>query len=327
MTAFDAPLNLARWELHDPTATLSAFKGRPALFLSRAGAVLLKEPVPWEAYTLEADVAAEGNSGYVGFAFGARDAANFELIYIYPTDGQGGGEVQYEACLNGSATWQVFQQPEYRRPGITMTPGEWTHLRVVVRPELAEVYVGGDSAPHLVVPPLFPGARAPRAGLWGYCPTYVSRFTITRCDTPPAPAPAHPPLPEGVVTDWEIADRLAPAAPWRRVKAEANGTLCFNRWFAMDTGYAVAYARATIDSPADREATLSVGFSDKLLLTLGGEEVCTGETRWNPPEGDGRIRLDTRCVKVRLRRGANEILARVECAEPPFGWGLVLSVS
>lgn len=317
---------LSQFETHDPTTAHAVFKGRPALYLSRAQAVLLRDPVPYAAYTIEADVATEGSSGYVGFILGARDPVNYEMVYVYPINAEGDGEVQYDACMNGSATWQVFHQPEYRRPGIKMAPGEWIHLRVVVRREQVEVYTGDCSEPDLVVSPLPFGRPVPRVGLWGFCPVYVSNFSVRPCDAAPAALPGIPPLPAGLVTGWEVSDRLTPDARWRPAPVEENGTLCFNRLYPVNTGHAVAFARTVVTADTEREASLLFGFSDKLRLLVNGEQVFAGETRWNPPHEDGRIRLGSHRARVRLKPGANEILAEVQCTEPPFGWGLTLGI-
>jgi len=318
--------DLAQWEVHDPTAALATWNGRPAIHLSRGQPVLLAEPVLWESYAVEADVATEGRHGYVGFAFGARDALNFELVSIYPVNAEGDGEVQYDASIHGSQTWQVYHQPAYRRPGIKMAPGEWVHLKVVVRPDQAEVYLGDATEPHLIISPLMFGRPTGTVGLWGYCPTYVSQFRVTPVVEASAAAPVKAPLPAGTVARWEVSDRVGASAVWRQVPVEENGTLCLNRLYAMNQGYAVAYARTAVESASEREALISVGFSDKLRLSVNGAEVLSAESRWNPPHDDGRIRAGTRTVKVWLKPGANEILAEVQCTEPPFGWGLALQI-
>lgn len=335
--------SLRDWEVHDPAARVTEWRSRTALRVEKGVVLLSQDPRLSQglelshdpgltAFTLEADVALEGESGYVGLVFGATDPANYELVYVYRGEGQAGW-IQYDPVMNGSNTWQIYNGPRYQSSGVVVPPGEWVHLALRVEPDRAAITAGDAREPQLVVNPLMLGARG-KVGVWGYCPGYVSNLVI-RSSGPVGRSPGAEPssqpflpttqLPVGLVTHWQVAD--CADGPWIEAAVEENGILNFNRHFAMRGPNPVAYARAEVHAERACLADVSLGFSDRVRLLVNGAEVYQSEWRWGPPETDGRIRPNHTTLKVPLRPGANTILAEVAATELPFGWGLVLSVN
>jgi tetratricopeptide (TPR) repeat protein len=93
----------------------------------------------------------------------------------------------------------------------------------------------------------------------------------------------------------------------------ARGTLRWERWtdgspdgkvdlrsIHENAENAVAYAWTTITSPGEREIEMIAEFNDGLKIWLNGEEILNAETKGT----------DTRRVRTKLRRGANELLVK-----------------
>lgn len=324
--------DLTGWEIHNKGARLTTFKERRCLALREGGCLLLERDLGLSEYRLEADVAIEGAEGYIGLVFGARDASNYELVYLHPAGEGNPGWIQYDPVMNGSNTWQIYNGPRYQ--ALADVPrAEWRRLSLDVYRDRVAIRVGDVHSPQLVVP-LMHGGSAGRVGVWGYLPGFVGTPVIRPLAHAAPPDFPSPEPPGSRIREWLVSPPFSagsetapvePSASWRKVSAEANGTLNLNRLFPVNPDMTVwAYAEVHAEGPTD--ALLSVGFSDRLRLSVNGDEVYAGEFRWNPPSTDGRIRPDFARIPVRLRSGRNTILARVASVEPPFGWGLNLGL-
>lgn len=91
--------DLDRFEWGDYSVRAGSYKGRQAAYPEQAGsAVFLREDITFPCYRLQAEVAIPGEVGFVGLIFGAKDALNYELVYLAPV------EIQYDPVMNGSMT-------------------------------------------------------------------------------------------------------------------------------------------------------------------------------------------------------------------------------
>ncbi len=174
-----------------------------------------------------------------------------------------------------------------------------------------------EDAVALVVRPLRAGSPEGRVGVWGHLPCTIRNLAVTPA-TGPLPAAPVPPAPScGTVTAWRLPDGT-PLPP------EVNGALNLNRYLPYSPG-AAAELHATLDAPSARDAVLDLGYSDRLRLRLNGTLIHEGAHRWDPPRSDGRVLPLAAAVPVRLRAGANALVASLAVDEP-FGWGLRLAV-
>lgn len=315
---------LEKWDLGDSGARAAVWNGRKALYMEKMNsAVFLRDEIPFRSFRLRAEVAIPEPIGFVGFAFGAKDTANYELIYLAPE------EIQYDPVMNGSMTWQVYNGPSYQKP-LPKTTGGWRTFAVEVHPGGAAAYLGDDPEPQLVISNLQHGGAVGKIGLWSFLPCYVSKLTVEEL----APvtiqskaANARQPAEEDFVTEWHVSqpyvqDERPEEAHRTKAVVEENGVLNLNRRYKAEQGLCVE-ACAEISVAEDTESLLTVGFSDRLRLWVNEEEVFQGSWKWNPPASDGRIRPDYAHIPVRWKAGSNTIRAEVANTEF-FGWGLAV---
>src|SRR5690242_13955423 len=114
--------------------------------------------------TLEVDVsgapragAEPSAKGFIGLAFRVKDGENFELLYIRPVNGR----LQNQAVRNHSTQyvsapnfgWRKLREesPWVYESYTDLEPGKWTHLKIVVAGEKAQLYVNGAKQPALIV--------------------------------------------------------------------------------------------------------------------------------------------------------------------------------
>jgi hypothetical protein len=130
--------------------------------------------------TIELDVAGapakganEGARGFIGIVFRMQgDGSHFENIYIRPTNGRAADQLRrnHSTQYTSHPDWP-WERLRKESPGVyesyaDMMPGEWTHLRVVVRGADASLYVGGAEQPCLLVHDLKLGDVEGAVGLW-----------------------------------------------------------------------------------------------------------------------------------------------------------------
>jgi hypothetical protein len=142
----------------------------------------------WVAGTV-APGAPDDARGFVGLVFrSAADGSRFENFYLRPTNGRADDQ------LRRNHSTQYASLPDYpwfrlrkETPGryesyADIVPGQWTHLRVVVKGERASLYVNDAAQPSLVVNDLKLGTGAEgKIGLWIGPGTigYFSRMVVT----------------------------------------------------------------------------------------------------------------------------------------------------
>jgi hypothetical protein len=130
--------------------------------------------------TIDLDVAGapakgamEGARGFIGIVFRMQgDGSHFENVYIRPTNGRAADQLRrnHSTQYTSHPDWP-WERLRKESPGVyesyaDMTPGEWTHLRIVVRGADASLYVGGAAQPCLLVHDLKLGDAEGAVGLW-----------------------------------------------------------------------------------------------------------------------------------------------------------------
>ena len=122
--------------------------------------------------------------------------------------------------------------------------------------------------------------------------------------------------PEGPFNPDATFETVDGTARWQEAEGDISGVLDLLPHF-VSTDNMVAYARCRIVAPRDMEVTLSLGSNDGAKLLVNGESVYEQHGgRWATPHQD--------MIPVRLKAGANSVLAKVENLKG--GWRLFLSV-
>jgi hypothetical protein len=105
---------------------------------------------------------------------------------------------------------------------------------------------------------------------------------------------------------------------WRTVRASSTGYFDLAAFHGKDAVKSLSYLYRVIESPGDQEATVLLGTDDGCRLIVNGEKVFGHERHEAAaPERDA--------VKVKLKKGANTILLKVNNGNIPHGFYLTVT--
>nr|MCU0702880.1 c-type cytochrome [Fimbriiglobus sp.] len=100
---------------------------------------------------------------------------------------------------------------------------------------------------------------------------------------------------------------------WRTVRGDAKGYIDLAALHGGSSANSVSYMARTIESPADQEVTILLGTDDGCRLWVNGEKVFGHERHEAAaPARDA--------VKVKLKRGSNVVLLKVNNGNNPHGF-------
>ena len=199
-----ASLLAAPDKLHVLNGTVEkvTYKGREAVKLNIAKGkeesdedmMAIVPGTDFEDGTLEVDVSGAPrpgtgptSKGFVGLAFRVqKEAEAFEMFYIRPVNGRIGDQAMRNHSTQYVSTpgygWKKLREehPWVYESYADLEPGKWTHLKIVVSGDKAQLYVNGASQPALIVNDLKQGRSRGAVALWGHCTTdaYFSGLKI-----------------------------------------------------------------------------------------------------------------------------------------------------
>ena len=170
--------DVSRLELKNVRAEAVRYRGAEAVKLEGDGMAVMKGS-RFHNGSIELDVAgapgkgaAGGARGFIGICFRMQSDGRYENFYIRPTNGRAADQLR----RNHSTQYTSFPDWPWERlrketPGVyesyaDMAPGEWTHLRVVVKGTEASLYVGAAEQPCLLVHDLKLGDVEGPVALW-----------------------------------------------------------------------------------------------------------------------------------------------------------------
>ncbi len=169
------------------TAEKSSFKGKNALALEIKGeadgdrTLAILKNIDFHNGTIEAMVsgqplanAGETARGFVGIAFrAASDASKMEVFYLRPTNSRANDQLRRNHSSQYISIpgypWEKLRKeaPGQYESYVDIVPAEWIKIKIVVRDEVARLYVNGASQPALIVIDLKQGKNSRGSiGLW-----------------------------------------------------------------------------------------------------------------------------------------------------------------
>lgn len=333
----EVPLDSPAWSWAPGIVRWVEFAGRRAIafgesvdLLGTAGGAELADGV------IEIDMAVSGERAFHGVVWRVRDRENYESFYVRPHRVGNPDSVQYNPVFNDVAAWQLYHDEGFWA-AIQFPIGSWFTVRVAFAGSLAEVFVGDQAAPALVVGELKMPVAAGGVGIQiGGPGLFVSRFAYSEVPVPfVAPAAAVPAPVPGIVPRWLVSDPfpepssppidLAPAElagrSWTRLEAEPSGLVNLAVASGIRDGRDTVYARTTIRSDAARVVSMAVGFSDRAVVYLNGAALYRGDDTYRSRDYRflGSIGwYDT--VYLPLVAGDNDLVVAV--SESFGGWGI-----
>jgi hypothetical protein len=334
----------AEWSTTDPEAKVERLFGREALLL-RTGEVWRRD-VQFTDGTIEFEMVARPVRSFLGLMFRVAEAngrLTYEDIYFRPSSSGDWDAIQYEPVFQGVGAWQLYHGKGYTA-AVDIPTNRWTHVRVSVAGDAAEVYLDRRETPVLRVNGLSGNDGPGHVGFWGFFPRgepktlFTANFANVRITPSTAAAPSLPspgsPVPAGLIANWRVAPPVpathpAPAGPrqsGRAIVADPNGVVNLAREFprSVDGPRMQTRASTAIESDRARRVGLRVGFSDRLRVLLNGDPLFEGvnEFKLGYPPSLGLVKLGDRVVYLPLRPGLNELTLEVVETED-FGWGFV----
>ena len=301
--------------------------------------------------TIEVDFAAHGNRGFSGLIWRYEDENNYELLYLRPHKSGLYDALQYTPVFNGLTGWQFYIGEGYTAAA-EIPINKWTHLKLVIKGSMANVYVNNSAEPDLIISELKRGKSKGSIGLWSALGSMsFANFEYTSnvenfVEPKEKPVKADP----GVIMKWNLSNALPASSfsgemlpskkefqklKWKKVKTEDSGLLNIARSYervmtelpdGTKTAKSVAYARVTIDSKKEQVRKLSFGYSDDVSIFLNGQIVFLGKNAWNSrnPFYLGILTLDNDNVYLNLKKGKNELVFAV--TELFGGWDAIAKI-
>ena len=347
--SISVPISPQSFDINTSVPNASAFQfedflGRHAVFVPSG--FLKVKAAKFRDGIVEVDVASKPKSLFLGIAFRMESEANTEMIYLRPGASDTIEAMQYTPRLNGDAIWQLLNS-SHEKANAHVPENQWIHMKLVVQGRTCTVFVNESKTPVLVVTNLRRGDSEGGIAFWALGGgAYFSNLNYT-------PLPDRKPLPStpafvraGLLSDWELspaqdaADVDAGTYPasitgWESVHAEDPGFVLVNRYrtspamFPMPShdemskgrvkGAKVVFARTHISSAKGEEKTLSIGYSDDIVVYLNGKQIFSGKNALSYRDKDalGVFGLNDH-VNIHLNPGDNELLVAV--TEYNGGW-------
>ena len=321
--------------------------GRESLFLN--GRILFPE-VSFLDGIIEVDIAPNVNRSFAGIIFrirpenetGGPDRANFEEVYIRLHKSGMPDAIQYIPIYNGQSTWQLYREYQSARE---FKRTDWTHLKIVVAGEKAEIYLDDDSNPTLVVDRLRQGYEEGSIGLFALFGNRFANFQYTPFEVTDAPLAQRQKSTQGIVEQWALSppmpaiENKADLYPgkeelskteWHLANAEPSGLLPISMYIMRGGTEAfeqnpdlVAWTRVNVESSTKQLKKLFFDYSDKAVVFLNGNPVYAGNNAFRSKGilERGDLSIDGNAVFLDLKKGNNELLVAV--TERANGWGLM----
>ncbi|QHW00957.1 LamG domain-containing protein [Spirosoma endbachense] len=331
-----APFDASTWTIVGKMEK-ETFQGKEGIRLT-GGAIYLKDSTFMNGI-IEFDMTLSRNRYFPGFGFRIQDNENFEHIYLRPHQLGNPDAIQYMPVFNRQEAWQLYYGDGYST-AVTYPLDEWVHIRLVVLGTQAEVYVGDQSKPALVIHQLKRAAKPGKISLDNGAPivTRYANFQYTKTDNPTLlgtykqAAPAKP----GTIMSWHISNTfdekrldndytipqdLAKQATWNTLPAENTGVVNLSQISKLREGLNTVFAKVTLLSDKPQIKKLQLGFSDRAKVYCNGRLLYSGQ--------DVFMSRDYRFlgtigyfddIYLDLKKGKNELWIAV--SETFGGWGI-----
>lgn len=305
---------------------------------SLRGSAVLKD-VAFTDGIIEVDVAFEGPRCFAGFVFRLQDSNDYEEIYLRPHKSGLPDALQYTPTFKGLSGWQLYNGPGFTAAA-AVPHKKWIALRLEVSGRQARLFLDNAEKPALTVTDLKLGSRPGAIGVKGpnNGSAHFSNFRYRATGELDFPPPPEIPIPEGMITSWEISppfkisDLNRERTPrsqgiteidWSPVHSEASGLLDIGRFVAR-TGSEpdCVLVRTIIHCSRAEIRKLSFGYSDAVTLFCNGVPVFRGNAEFRKRDSNfsGVIGLHD-AVFLPLEEGDNELLLMV--TESFGGWGIL----
>ncbi|MFY0605053.1 MAG: hypothetical protein JXQ93_14070 [Flavobacteriaceae bacterium] len=328
------PLDTTHWEISARAHLFETFKGKDAIYIQ--GAIILKDQTFLNG-TIEFDIYLKQEQSFPGVNFRVN-GSNFEQFYIRPHLPGKPDANQVAPSTNGISPWQLYFGPKYSFP-YKYTYDDWTHVKIVVNGNRAQVYLDYAEKPHLSWN-LFHEAKEGRiafkaGGRFGAYHLANIKINKNETDIVDFKAIERKPI-ENLIPTWKVSDKfeetllddpnkisaVIKSRKWNHtIKVEEGTAANISRKLVRYDGKKgnTVFAKVIIHSDKKQWKLLEFGYSDRVVAILNGKPMYRGSNRWRSRDYRylGTVGLFDG-IYLPLKKGRNILLMAV--SEDFGGW-------
>lgn len=310
------------------------YRGKNAIY-SQAGGISFKNTMLTNG-TIEFDIFLKEEHAFPGlmFRYVGRDNEQFFLrphLSGKPDANQALPEVK------GVAPFQLYFGPRYSF-AYDYKFDDWTHVKVVINGDKAQVFLDHSETPHLswnLTLPVREGAIAIRGG--GTSGMHIADVIVNKDEYDLVDfKPIEKEPIEGIINEWEVSDKFEETLlddptklksviknrKWERsIQVEEGTAANLSRVQLLYDGQAgrTVFAKITINSSKNQIKLFNFGYSDRVTAILNGKAIYRGNNKWRSRDYRylGTIGLFDG-VYLDLKKGENTLLMAV--SEDFGGW-------
>ena len=330
------PMDTNHLEVQARAYIFENFKGQDAIYM-QAGALGLKD-VEFLNGTIEFDLYLKEEQAFPGVYFRYQEeSSDAEQFFLRPHLSGKPDANQAAPAIKGITPFQLYFGPKYSF-AYDYNYDDWTHVKVVVNGDRAQVFLDGAEKPNLSWK-LFLEEKSGRVAFRSgnrsgmhLANISVDLSTPELVDFNPIEREAIPNL----IEEWEVSDMFEEkmlANPNDLEKALAERT--WQGKIQVEEGTAANIARIqklrdgtpgntvlakiTINSDKDQIKLFEFGYSDRVVAILNGKPIYWGTNKWRSRDYRylGTVGLFDG-VYLNLKKGENELMMAV--SEDFGGW-------
>ena len=328
------PLDTLNWDIQAKSYVLETFKGQEAIYL-QSGSISLKNTTFMNG-TIEYDIYLKEVQAFPGvyFRINGSDAEHF---YVRPHQSGNPDANQATPLTKGISPWQLYYGEKYAFP-YKYHYDDWTHVKLVVEGDRAQVYLDHSEKPNLSWQ-LFHIPKEGGISLTGGNAQGMHLANI-KMDKDKHEIIDFEPLErkpiEGLIPEWQLSDKfeenlmddpqgissLINGRKWGgKIKVEEGTAANISRLVERydDSPGNTVFAKVEIDASEDTLRLFEFGYSDRVVVVLNGNPVYRGNNGYRSRDYRylGTIGLFD-AVYLDLKKGKNTLLLAV--SEDFGGW-------
>lgn len=329
------PLDTINWDINAKSYIIENFKGKDAIYI-QGGAITLKDKTFLNG-TIEFDVFLKEEQAFPGVYFRGTKDFDSEQWFMRPHLSGKPDANQAAPATKGITPWQLYFGEKYSFP-YKYKFDDWTHVKLVVNNNKAQVFLDGTETPNLswnlfhtpqegVV--AFRGGRF--TGLHLANIKIAPNETNLKNFTPKTRKPI-----ENLVSKWKISDKFKEKELENisSLKSIINARK-WNQEIVIEEGIAAnisrklkrydgepgntVFAKIEINSDQPQTKLFEFGYSDRVVVILNGQPIYKGTNKWRSRDYRylGTVGLFD-AVYLPLKKGKNTLLMAV--SEDFGGW-------
>lgn len=290
-------IDTINWNIQANAYVLEQHKGKDAIYL-QGGSITLKDVV-FENGTIEYDVYfKKEDRGFPGVYFRVQENGNAEQFYLRPHQSGNPDATQAIPTTRNVTPWQLYHGPKYSF-AYEFNHDAWTHVKLVVDNNRAQVYLDWSEEPHLswnTFHEVMPGSIILTGG--NQTGMHIADIKIST-ETPTINdfVPIQNEPTEGLISQWSISDKFSEEL--LNEMDDLNNVIESRKWIGTidieegtaaniskvhnlfdGSGKNTSIAKVVIESDRDQLKLFEFGYSDRVLAIFNGKPIYRGTNKF-----------------------------------------------